>query len=73
MNKNEAMECLFCGGRLIWDSDANIEDVHSMAEEGDGGVASYYTCSRCGRSYEICDPIKEERETAYREYWDNCK
>ena len=68
--KEEKLRCLFCGGELIWDSDANIEDVHCDAQDGDGGVATYYTCSKCGRSYEICDPIKEERETIYKDYWE---
>ena len=66
------LKCLLCDGELIWDSDANLEDVCSEALEGDGGVVGYYTCSKCGRSYEISDPIKEERETVYKNYWENC-
>lgn len=52
------MKCLFYDGELIWDSDANLEDVCCEALEGDGGIVGYYTCSECGRSYEISDPIK---------------
>lgn len=66
------LKCLLCDGELVWDSDANLEDVSSEAFENDGGVVSYYTCSKCGRSYEISDPVKIERETTYREYWENC-
>ena len=61
--------CIFCGGELIWNSDTNLEEICSEAQEDDGGVVSFYTCSKCGRSYEICEPIKEERETTYKDYW----
>ena len=60
--------CLFCGGDLIWDSDENLDTV-SGCEDDDEGIVTFYTCSNCGRFYEIADPQKEDRETTYKEYW----
>lgn len=62
-------KCIFCGHELVWQNDFDLEDVSSVAEKDDGGIASYYDCPHCGRSYEICDPTKEERENEYKEYW----
>ena len=65
--------CFFCGSELIWGSSCNLKDVCADAEDNDGGTVSFYTCPKCGRSYEIYDPIEEERETSYKEYWINNK
>ena len=62
------MKCLFCGGDLCWDSDFDLSEVRD-ADESDGGVVGVYHCLKCGREYEISDPVKEERETTYKEYW----
>ena len=35
---NDTLKCLFCGGDLIWDGDANLEDVYDEAQDDDGGV-----------------------------------
>lgn len=59
------MKCLFCGGELCWNSDYDVE--------GDDGIISSYTCMKCGRDYEITDPPREERETTYKDYWNNKK
>ena len=64
----EGMKCLICGGDLCWENDFDAPDVRDV-EEDDGGIVSYYHCTKCGREYEISDPVKEERETTYKEYW----
>lgn len=62
-------KCYFCGGELIWDSDANAGDFLSEFDDDDDAVVQFYHCSKCGRSYEIVDPVKSERETTYLDYW----
>jgi len=37
------INCWFCGGKMIWQSDANYDEVFA---EGDGVVA-FLTCSSC--------------------------
>jgi DNA-directed RNA polymerase subunit RPC12/RpoP len=59
--------CPICGGELCWESDFNAEEV--LGRDDDGGIVSYYHCMNCGREYEISDPVKEERETTYKKYW----
>lgn len=56
------MKCLFCNGDLIWENDFQANEVSDMYEDDDDAVVGFYTCSKCGRKYEIYDPPKEERE-----------
>ena len=56
----------YCGADIVWDSDSNIVEEEEL---DDAGVVSYYHCTRCGRSYEISDPFISEKETIYRNYW----
>ena len=65
----DTLICPLCGGALQWDSDQNAADVCDGYDENDTAVISYYTCGKCGRSYEICDPPKKERENEYKDYW----
>ena len=62
-------KCYFCGGELIWGSDANARDFLSEFDDDDDAVVYFYHCSKYGRSYEIVDPVKSERETTYLDYW----
>lgn len=68
MGEDGKMRCLFCGGELVWDSDFNLNEVRD-ADDDDNGVLSVYHSSVCGRDYEISDPVKSERETTYKDYW----
>ena len=36
--------CWYCGGRLIWDSDFNYDEVHGEGE----GIVTYLHCMDCG-------------------------
>ncbi len=65
------LKCLFCGGDLCWNSDANASETYAEYTEDDTAVISYYTCMKCGRSYEISEPNKEDRKREYKEYWEN--
>ena len=60
---------MFCGGDLLWDSDADACDLLCGYEEDDTAFVSYYHFTVCGRSYEICCPNKEERNSIYKNYW----
>ena len=59
--------CVFCGTELRWDSSINL--ASAGGDDDDEGIVSHYTCPHCGRSYEISDPTKEERENKYKEYY----
>jgi len=63
------MRCFLCGGPLCWNSDFDAYDVSDMYEEDDYAVCGFYTCTCCGRYYEVLDPPREERDTTYRKYW----
>ena len=64
------LKCLICGGDLCWDSSVNLRDV-TDAYDDDCGVVEHLHCMKCGRSSEITDPSQEERNTSYREYWND--
>ena len=70
-NSMEELKCLFCDGQLCWDSDENANNVFAEYDETDSAVVHFYHCLKCGRSYEICEPVKEERRTTYKEYWND--
>ena len=57
------MKCFFCGGTIIWDSDADEPDNESKR------VISFFTCKLCGRIYEVSEPYEEDKKTCYQEYW----
>ena len=65
----EKVKCIFCGGDLCWDSDEKENDMFVEYGDDDEAILSYYHCMKCGRSYEIADPTKEEKETEYKDYW----
>lgn len=56
------------GGEMVCDSEVNANDQSAEYEEEDAACVSYYHRGKCGRSYEITEPSKEERETYYKEY-----
>lgn len=63
------LKCPLCGGDLCWDSDAQANDIFIEYVDDDEAILSYYHCMKCGRSYEIVDPTREEKETSYKDYW----
>lgn len=63
------IRCFICGEDLIWDSDVNAHEVFAEYGDDDSAAMSYYHCPKCGRSYEVCEPCREERESTYKEYW----
>lgn len=48
--------CWYCGGRLIWNSDFNYDEVHGEGE----GVVSYLTCANCSAEVEYSLRTDEE-------------
>lgn len=63
------MNCYFCGGDLIWDSDSNANEIGTNYDDTDPATVSFYTCSKCGRSYEIYEPSMEEKRVDYNDFW----
>lgn len=69
--EKEGLKCLFCGGDLCWESDSNANDTYAEFSESDSAIVSYFHCTKCGRTYEICEPTEDERNSTYNEYWNN--
>lgn len=64
--------CFYCGEPLCWDADFDASDIFpSNFKDDKYATVSYLHCPNCGRDYEISDPIKEERETNYSNYWND--
>jgi len=40
--------CWYCGGKLIWQSDFNYDEVYGEGE----GIVSYLNCSECNAMVE---------------------
>ena len=50
--------CWYCGGRLIWDSDFNYDEVFGEGE----GIATYLHCMDCGAEVQYSKRDDEEEE-----------
>ena len=61
--------CHFCGNELILDNSQMCSDVNVDYEGDEEAMVHFSHQPKCGRSYEIFDPTKEEREKYYDEYW----
>lgn len=61
--------CHFCGNELILDDSQMCSDLNVDYEGDEEAMVHFSHYPKCGRSYEIFDPTKEEREKYYDEYW----
>lgn len=52
----EEWRCFLCGCRVIWGNDFMFEDYGIEGE----GIVHTYTCSGCGATYEVYEPIGED-------------
>lgn len=52
----ERDNCWYCGGKLIWQSDYNYDEIHGEGE----GVATYLICSECGADVQYSLRTDEE-------------
>lgn len=52
------MNCWFCGGKMVWQSDWNYDEIHG---EGDGIVA-ILGCSQCGAEAQFSLRTDKEEE-----------
>ena len=65
---SDGYRCLVCSSLLCWDNDYDLGDVTGTEDDG-GGIMTTWHCPHCGRTYEIYDPSKEEKESQYSDYW----
>ena len=63
--------CIFCGGELSFDGQEMANHKALDYEDDEVAMVHYIRCKKCGRDYEVIDPNKEERETDYKEYWED--
>ena len=69
MIKNELV-CPICGGKLYAQgSNPAIKEKWNYGEDP-RAVMHWFSCGKCGRDFDVLDPLKEDREDAYKEYWD---
>ena len=67
---NEGMpRCYFCGNVLIQDDSQMCAERFDDYKGDELAMVHYSHCPKCGRSYEIVDPPKDERDRDYKEYW----
>lgn len=50
--------CWYCGGRLIWGSDFNYDEVFGEGE----GIVTYLHCTECGAEVQYSKRDDEEEE-----------
>lgn len=62
--------CVFCGGLLSFEGSEMVGTWRTGYENDEVAQVNYVRCRCCGRDYEIFDPTKEERETDYKDYWE---
>ena len=70
INLNNA-KCIICGGELSFDGEEMASELFTKYAEDDEAVLHYLKCKKCGRNYELLDPMKEEKESDFSEYWKN--
>ena len=63
------MKCPICGGTLY-----NQGQNAAMKEKWNYGsdnraVMHWFSCGKCGRDFGVCDPLEEDRNDSYKEYW----
>lgn len=48
-------KCMNCGGQLLWNSDANLEDVYGVQMENVEGHVAFHSCTNpeCDLMYEV--------------------
>lgn len=63
-------KCIFCGGELSWDGQEDASQISFNYADDNTAIVHYLGCRKCGRDYQIIDPVKEERENQFKEYWD---
>lgn len=56
--KDGYIVCPACGSKMIWNNDFDMEDI-GYSEKG---ICSFYSCSKCKASIEICIPEETEGE-----------
>ena len=61
--------CHFCGNELILDDSQMCSDVNVDYEGDEEAMVHFSHYPKCGRSYEIVDQPKDERDRDYKEYW----
>lgn len=56
--------CWLCGGKLIWQSDFNYDEIHGEGE----GIVAFLLCSGCGADvrYSLKDAMKCEKPLAHK-------
>lgn len=69
--KTTSAKCIFCGGELSWDSQEEASQKSDDYNNDEEAMIYFLRCRKCGRDYEIIDPVKEERDNQFKEYWND--
>ncbi len=52
--------CIYCGSKLIWDTDFAYEEIVSTFDEMDGGrTVTMMSCPKCGAEVRFVGPSGE--------------
>ena len=61
--------CPFCGGEIALLGSDMASELFDEYEGDDLALVYYMKCRKCGREYDVVEPMKEEREYEYRKFW----
>lgn len=60
--------CPMCGYNepLIWQ---NTDQLFDDGDCDDDALVHHYRCPRCGCDIDVTEPVKEDKETTFKEFW----
>ena len=64
------MKCPICGGKLCSQGQNPALKERWNYCSDNRAVMHWFSCSKCGRDFDVLDPLEEDRNNTYKEYWD---
>jgi len=64
------MKCPICGGKLYSQGQNPAMKEKWNYGSDNRAIMHWFSCGTCGRDFDVCDPLEEDRNDAYKEYWD---
>jgi len=64
-------KCIICGSKLEHQQTDMAADIDPRYDGDHVAMIYKFRCPVCGRDYEVCDPMEDERQTL--DYWRNAQ
>lgn len=65
----DTLTCPFCGGQLSAQGQNPAWKEKWTYGADQRALVRWFACTKCGRDFEVCDPIEKDREETFNEYW----